>query len=134
MKPQTQVPVGEVEDVVGRLEAAFNARDPAALAALYTEDAVLMPPNDLAVHGSKAIQAWFDKALPQLGAVRLGPTTTRVGGDLAVQVGRLQMTPNAAVSSSTGVERAGKYVLVLTRAGKQWAICADLWNVDYPLG
>ena len=74
MKPQTQARVGEVQQVAGRLEAAFNARDPAALAAL------------------------------------------------------------AAVSSSTGVERAGEYVLVLTRTGKQWAICADLWNLDQPLG
>lgn len=134
LKPQTQARVGEVEQVVGRLEAAFNARDPAALAALYTEDAVLMPPNDLPVHGSAAIQSWFGQALPRLGAVRLEPTTTRVGGDLAVQVGRFQMTSNAAVSSATGVERAGKYVLVLTRVGKQWAICADLWNLDQPLG
>lgn len=134
MKPQTQVRVVEVEQIVGRLEAAFNARDPAALAALYTEDAVLMPPNDLPVQGSEAIQSWFDQALPRLGAVRLGPTVTRVGGDLAVQVGWFQMTPSAAVSSSTGVERAGKYVLVLTRVGKQWAICADLWNLDQPLG
>jgi uncharacterized protein (TIGR02246 family) len=134
MKPQTQARVGEVEQVVGRLEAAFNARDPAAMATLYTEDAVLMPPNDLPVQGSEAIQAWFEQALPRLGAIRLGPTATRVGGDLAVQVGTFQMTPSSSVPDSTGGERAGKYVLVLTRAGRQWAIWADLWNLDQPLG
>lgn len=134
MKLQTQVRVDEVKQVVGRLEAAFNARDPAALAALYTEDAVLMPPNDLQVQGSEAIQSWFDQALPRLGAIRLWPTATRVDGDLALQVGRFQMTPNSPVPGSTGGERAGKYVLVLTRAGPRWAICAELWNLDQLLG
>jgi uncharacterized protein (TIGR02246 family) len=134
MNSQTRARVGEVEQVVGRLEAAFNARDPAALAALYTEDAVLLPPNDLQVQGGEAIRSWFDQALPRLGAIRLWPSVTRADGALAVQVGRFQMTPNAAVPGSTGAERAGKYVLVLTRAGNQWAICADLWNLNQPLG
>jgi uncharacterized protein (TIGR02246 family) len=134
MNPQTEARVGEVEQVVGRLEAAFNARDPVAMAALYTEDAVLMPPNDLPVHGSKAIQAWFDQALPRLGAIRLAPTATRVGEALAVQVGTFKVTPSAPVPDSPAGERAGKYVLVLTRVGRQWAIWADLWNLDQPLG
>ena len=134
MNPQAQARAGEVEQVVGRLEAAFNVRDPTALAALYTADAVLMPPNDLQVQGSDAIQSWFDQALPRLGAIRLWPTATRANGDLAVQVGTFQMTPSSTVSGSTGIERAGKYLLVLTRAGDRWAICADLWNLDQPLG
>jgi ketosteroid isomerase-like protein len=49
MSPQAEVQIGEVEQIAGRLEAAFNLRDPAALAALYTEDAILMPPNELQV-------------------------------------------------------------------------------------
>jgi ketosteroid isomerase-like protein len=102
------------------------------MATLYPEDAVLRPPNDLPVQGSEAVRAWFEQALPRLGAMRLEPTDTRVGGDLAVQVGGFQMTPSSAVPDSTGDKRAGKYVL--TRAGRPWAIWADLWNLDQPLG
>jgi ketosteroid isomerase-like protein len=64
MSPQAEVHIGEVEQIAGRLEAAFNLRDPAALAALYTEGAILMPPNELQVQGRRAIRLWFDKALP----------------------------------------------------------------------
>ena len=129
----TEAHVDEVEQLVEQLEAAFNAKDPSALAALYTEDAVLMPPNELQVQGSHAIQLWFDRALPRLGTVRLYPTATRAEERLAVQVGSFKMTSSTADSSSTVAQRAGKYVLVLTRAGNRWAICADLWNLDQPL-
>ena len=44
------------------------------MATLYAEDAVLMRPNDLPVHGSEAIQSWLEQAPPRLGAIRLGPT------------------------------------------------------------
>jgi ketosteroid isomerase-like protein len=102
MKPQTQARVGEVEQVVGRLEAAFNARDPAAMATLYAEDALLMPPNDMPVQGSEAIQAWFEQALP-LGAIRLGPTATRVGGAAGLERWRAyrQVRSRADSSGST---------------------------------
>jgi uncharacterized protein (TIGR02246 family) len=134
MSLQTEAHLREVEQLVGRLEAAFNARDPAALAALYTQDAVLMPPNERQVQGSRAIQLWFTQALPRLGTTRLYPAATRTDGSLAVQVGGFQMISRSTDSGATVPERAGKYVLVLTRAGERWAICADLWNLDQPLG
>src|SRR5262245_2132826 len=134
MRAPIQTPMDGVEQIVRRLEAAFNARDPAALAALYADDAVLMPPNEPHVQGNQPIRHWFDQALPRLGAIRLLPTDTRAAGDLAVQVGSFRLTPNSTSSTLPGSERAGKYVLVLTRAGEQWAISADIWNVDQPLG
>jgi uncharacterized protein (TIGR02246 family) len=133
MALQEEAQVNEVKRIGRRLEAAFNARDPAALAALYTEDAVLMPPSEPMVQGRRAIRLWFDQTLPRLGMIRLWPATTSAERELAVQVGRFEMTPSA-VSDSPGSEHAGKYVLVLTRADEGWAIAADLWNLDRPLG
>jgi ketosteroid isomerase-like protein len=127
-----------VEEVHLRLGAAFNARDPVALAALYTDTAVLMPPSEPAVHGNTAIRAWFEQALPRLGAIGLSPTGTRVERSLAVQIGTFRIQPGAVSSGSNAhaasAERAGKCVLVLTRAGEEWKICWDLWNLDQPAG
>jgi uncharacterized protein (TIGR02246 family) len=136
VKPQIHAQVVAVEQIALQLGAAFNAKDPVALASLYTEDAVLMPPSESSVHGNDAIRAWFEQALLRLGAIRLSPTGTRVAGALAVQIGTFQTQPGAAPSSSVTAaaptERAGKYVLVLTRAGEAWKICWDLWNLDQP--
>jgi ketosteroid isomerase-like protein len=128
-----------VEQVTLHLGAAFNGRDPAVLAALYTDDAVLMPPSEPSVHGKTAIRAWFEEALPRLGAIRLSPTGTRTAGALAVQTGTFRIGPPGASSSSAvahaaASERVGKYILVLTRAGEGWKICWDLWNLDQPAG
>lgn len=135
MEHPIESPAGAVEQVARELGTAFNARDPVALAALYTEDAVLMPPNEPPVRGNAAIRVWFDQALPRLGAIRLDPTSTRVERDLAVQVGTFQITLGTASGGAVEVgERAGKYVLILTRAEGRWAIFADLWNLDQPPG
>jgi ketosteroid isomerase-like protein len=138
VESQTHAQVVPVEQIALQLGAAFNARDPVALAALYTDDAVLMPPSEPSVHGNEAIRAWFEQALPRLGAIRLRPSGTRLAGALAVQVGTFELQPGAAkprsVADAAPAERAGKYVLVLTRAGEAWRICWDLWNLDQPPG
>ncbi len=49
-----------LERVVIELSAAFNARDTAAIASLYVDEAVLMPPNEQMVKGAVAgRQTWF---------------------------------------------------------------------------
>ena len=42
-----------------------NASDAAGLASLYTNDAVLMPPNQAAVTGNQAIESWFQTTFDQ---------------------------------------------------------------------
>jgi uncharacterized protein (TIGR02246 family) len=135
---QAHPQVVSVEQVAVQLGAAFNARDPAALAALYTEDAVLMPPGEPIVHGKAAIRAWFEQALPRLGAIRVSLSAERTEGDLAVVTGTFRVQPSAAelevVTPTASSERVGKYILVLTRAGEAWKILWDLWNLDQQPG
>jgi ketosteroid isomerase-like protein len=120
-----------VEQVALQLGAAFNGRDPAALAALYTENAVLMPPSEPSVQGTAAIEAWFTEALSRLGAIRLNPTGTHTAGSLAVQLGTFRIQPSSsALADGAAAERAGKYLLVLTRSGGEWKIYWDIWNLD----
>ena len=46
----------EIEQRVREFEAAYNRGDMAALAALYAEDAALMPPDRGTITGRPAIQ------------------------------------------------------------------------------
>jgi uncharacterized protein (TIGR02246 family) len=119
-----------VHDIAARLEAAFNASDAVALASLYSETAILMPPNEPMVRGRTEIQEWFAHALLRLRSVRIVPIESTVEADQAFQVG----TFTTAVSSS-GKEDSplpGKYVLVLRNHEGQWKIEYDIWSLDQP--
>lgn len=124
------VDIKGVHDIAARLEAAFNARDAAALASLYSETAILMPPNEPIVSGRTAIQAWFERALLRLRSVRIVPIESTAESDQAFQVG----TFTTAVTSS-GREDAplpGKYLLVLRKHAGEWKIQYDIWSLDQP--
>jgi ketosteroid isomerase-like protein len=121
-----------VHDIAARLEAAFNASDAVALASLYSDTAILMPPNEPMVRGRSEIQAWFERALVRLRSVRIVPIESTTEADQAFQIG----TFTTAVSSSKeeGIPLAGKYVLVLKDHGGQWKIHCDIWSLDQPTG
>ncbi len=135
-KPTPLSPADEA--AVRALDAAFaktfNASDAAGLAAFYTADAVLLPPNMPLASGSDAITRVFSgmiaEATPQL---TLTPTKIEGRQDLAYTVGtyRLTMTPKKkGVAASTD---EGKYVVVSQRqADGSWKIIADIWNSSKP--
>jgi len=117
-----------VEDIAAQLEAAFNAKDASALAAMYAEDATLMPPNQPAVKGRVAIRGWFEATLPRVGTVRIAPARTSVFEGAAFEVGAF----SASASGQSGPPNSFKYVLLFTRAGRGWQIQCDIWNDDEP--
>ena len=121
---------GGVGDIAARLEAAFNANDAVALVSLYSDTAVLMPPNEPMVRGRTEIQAWFERALVRLRSVRIVPIESTVTADQAYQVG----TFTTAVSSSSKEDAPvpAKYVLVLKNYGGEWKIEYDIWSLDQP--
>jgi ketosteroid isomerase-like protein len=118
----------QVAEIAARLEAAFNARDAAALAALYLEAAILMPPSEPMVRGRAEIEKWFEQAVSRLRSIRVLATESIVEGDRAFQVGTLTS------SADTGATQTGKYVLLLKKDAGYWKIQYDIWNLDQPSG
>jgi len=117
-----------VHDIAARLEAAFNASDAVALASLYSDTAVLMPPNEPMVRGRTEIQAWFERALVRPRSVRIVPIETTAEVGQAFQVGTF-----TTVVASSGKEDApvpAKYALVLKNYGGEWKIEYDIWSLD----
>jgi len=125
-------------DIAARLEAAFNAGDAAALAALYSDTATLMPPNEPMVSGKRDIRQWFDRALRRLERVRIVPNESRSVGSLAYQVGTLTSTSKPVSASQAeihGASHKGKYILILLKNGADdWLITYDIWSLDEPIG
>lgn len=54
-----------LRDIATRVQAARDAGDGAALAALYSEDATILPPSGERLVGRAAIAAWHARPVPK---------------------------------------------------------------------
>jgi ketosteroid isomerase-like protein len=111
--------------------AAFNKGDAAGVAAMYSGDARVMPPNGPMGEGGQAVQQFWQGAI-SAGAKIVSLETLHVEsrGDLAFEVGRYKLTvpaPGGATATDTG-----KYVVVWEREGGKWKLATDIWNSDAP--
>ena len=98
-----------IQKLNDRFAQAFNAGDGAAVAALYTEDAVILPPGGEMMKGRNAIQTFWTGATKQLGDGKL--TTVEVkplGSEAAREIG----TFSFRTKGSQPQEVTGKYVVV----------------------
>ncbi len=122
-----------IEETNAKFAEAFNRGDAAAVAALYTDDATMLPPNDEAVQGKQKIQEFGD-GLVKMGAKGLTLTTVSVGGngDTAYEIGKYTITIQP--EGQAAMLDTGKYVVVWKKqADGAWRLHADIWNSDLPM-
>ena len=120
-----------IETTTQAWEEAAVANDWAALAANYTQDAKLMPPNHDMVQGRTAIQAFFAE-FPPLSDVQLDNIEVEGAGDTAYTRGTytITMTPEGA----DPITESGKYLTIHRKqADGSWPLAFDIWNSDLPL-
>jgi uncharacterized protein (TIGR02246 family) len=109
--------------------AALNAKDAEAAAALYTEDAVLIPPGEPLVRGRKAIEEYWRAAIESGGVRNVSVETMDAlsSGSLGYETGSFVLTANgpdgeAAVDS-------GRYIELLRREPDgRWLSTHGIWN------
>jgi uncharacterized protein (TIGR02246 family) len=121
---QNKVTIEKLNDV---WTAAFNKGDAAAVAALYTEDAYVLPPGSAMVKGRAAIEAFWRQAAQQMSDAKL--TTIDVlplGRSAAREIG----TVTLKTKSQPPQEVVGKYVVVWRKIGRDWKLATDIWNTD----
>jgi len=116
-----------IEKLNAEWVAAFNKGDAAAVAALYTEDAYVLPPGSAMVKGRAAIEAFWRQAAQQMSDAKL--TTVDVlplGRSAAREIG----TVTLKTKSQPPQEVVGKYVVVWRKIGRDWKLATDIWNTD----
>jgi len=127
MEAQTNVQ-GEIAAGNRRFVEAFKRRDAAAVAALYTRDAQLLPPNSDFVSGGDGIRA-FRQGVMEVGIRQ--PKLQTVGletqGDIAIELGRYTM-----LLEGGQVADSGKYLVVWKAEGGSWKLHRDVWNTNRP--
>ena len=110
---------------------AHNGGDAKAVAALYAEDALLLPPGASGVSGRAAILQYFTKDIADskaAGAVFLLNAKTDVGvsGNMGWESGTYKVTVKGAVVET------GKFLSVSRKKDGKWLYIRDTWNADAP--
>ena len=111
-----------IEDTVARYVHASNAGDADALADLYTDDAVLLPPDHQPIRGREAIRTYWRQGTDEGLAVTT--LVMEVDGVVGYLVGQYTLPATDAEPADSG-----KYVMCLQRQGDgSWKLAADIWN------
>ena len=108
---------------------AYNGGDAKAVAALYAEDALLLPPGASGVSGRAAILAFFTRDIASsaaAGAVFVLDPKTDVGvsGNIGWESGKYKVTVKGAVVET------GKFLSVSRKNNGKWLYLRDTWNAD----
>lgn len=120
-----------IKSAIQTFTEAFGRGDAAAIAAWYSADATLLPPDNPMLKGRDAVETFWQ------GAMGMGVTEARLEtldvesrDDLAYEVGRFEMTlrPQGGDRSTL----TGKYVVVWKSEGDGWRMHVDIWNTDRP--
>ncbi len=122
-----------IEEVSATLVEAFNRGDAASVAALYTDNASVLPPNSKMVQGRQSIQEFWNDGI-QMGLKDLTLTAVDVGGsgDTAYEIGKytLKIQPEGQES----IADSGKSVVVWKQqADGMWKLHVDIWNSSLPM-
>ncbi len=110
-----------IAEAAEAMEASWNAHDWVAVAEVYTEDAIVMPPGVEAAQGREAIAALFEG----IEGVNLDLQTEEVFAveGAALEVGSWVMTAD----DGTHLDH-GDYMAAWTRTDDGWKMARDMWN------
>ena len=107
--------------------AAFNRGDAAAVAAMYTEDAYVLPAGAPIVKGRSAIEAFWRQTMQQLGNVKCTTLDVKpLGRKAAREIGGCSFKTKAQPPQ----DGALKYAVVWEWEGGRWKLLQDIWNMD----
>jgi len=127
-KADTAAEEKAIRDGDAAWNAAIAAKNDSAAAALYADNATLMPPNEKTVSGTAAIRSYFAMLWPMNATLVITPTeiTVASSGDMATDVGTYSI-------SAGQINDTGKYLVHLHKIGNDWKIVNDMWNSDMPM-
>ena len=108
-----------------KLAAAFDKADAAAVRAMYTEDAFVLPAGGEMVQGQALLPFWR-AVVRRIGDFnRVTIDVKPLGPEAAREIGRFSFSAKRELR-----ETSGKYVVVWQKIGEDWKIATDIWNTD----
>ncbi len=106
----------------------YAAHDAAGVAALYTEDAQLLPPDMEIVNGRAAIQEFVARTNPPgAPAFEIATVETLVLGNFAHRQGSFRIK-----GADGAANESGKFIELWKKVDGRWLIHRDIWNSNTP--
>jgi uncharacterized protein (TIGR02246 family) len=131
--------VAAIKEVSAAIDRAFAAGDAAALAALVTEDAIWMPPEEPAISGRAAVETRYNSLFAELRdqftdvAHSLEVVEVRVCGNWAMARGRYRLELTLPTVPQPIVITGKNVHTYLRQPNGSWLIASDIWNSDAPV-
>ena len=120
----------KIKAVIQQLTEAFNAKDAAKAAALYTPEAVVMPPNKTLSRGRNFVEQYYTARFGE-GASELALQANEIKGQgtLAVAMGDYRLT----LAPAQGPKRRdrGKFVWIFRELNNVWMIDGIIFSSDF---
>ena len=110
--------------------ATYKRGDAAGVAALYTENGQVLPPDGDFVTGREALRKYWQAALDQgIKESRLEIIEVEGHGDTAIEVSRYTL-----IGEGGRVLGKGKYIVIWKRQAGLWKLHRDIFNSNVPSG
>jgi uncharacterized protein (TIGR02246 family) len=117
----------EMQKLNNQWADAFNKGDAAAISAMYTADAYLLPAGAEMVKGRAAIEAFWRQSMQQLGDIKCATIDVKsLGSSAAREIG----TCSFRTKGQSPQESSLKYAVVWQKEGGRWKLLQDIWNSD----
>ena len=121
-----------IEKENAKFGEVFRQGDAGAVSTLYTEDAMLLPPNLDMIQGKEGIEAFWSGAM-QMGVKDVVLSTVNlVGmGDFICEIGKYKLTIQP--EGQEAFEDDGKYLVIWKQTEEgNWKLHIDIWNTSMP--
>ncbi len=123
-----------LRDAVAAYNEAGEAKNAAAMAALYADNAVAFPPNEATLEGPGAFEAFVEEVAGIEGfALAFGDTEVVVGagGDLGYSIGPASLTMPGPDGEMVTTDERDVHIW-RKQADGSWKIVVDIWNAPAP--
>ncbi|MFC1540841.1 SgcJ/EcaC family oxidoreductase [Candidatus Latescibacterota bacterium] len=128
----TESDIEAIENIQNLFERAFNENNINMLMALYTDDAIVMPPNAPTIYGKEAIRNFYQYIEEEIFDITYPADEVQVFGDLAFRRGTLKGTWKAKEGEESGVSNNKGLVLLRRQSDGSWKISHAIFNSNQP--
>jgi len=122
----------QIRKLVSDFVAFYNAQDVEKLSALFSGNAVIMPPNRSTLRGVELVKGYFEGRLKEEGAtdLALDELTLDGQGTLAYVLTTYQL--NLRPAGGVAERYRGKVVWIVRKLGGQWRFEVQMMSGDIP--
>lgn len=129
----TEADRAALEEILRREIEAFTSEDTDALLSLFTDDAVVMPPNDEARVGKEEARAWLEELHGQVDLEGAEESVeVMFAGDWAFQRVSFELTLTPEGGGEPVEDRGTGVHIYRRQPDGSWKIHWDIWNSDRP--